>query len=160
MRCSGRNRQQLYYALYDGVTTTTDEWGNENGQDVSYTEPQALYANVSAAKNAEFADIFGINIDYDRVLMLPVRDYPIDEHSVLWLDGADPTKDSFNYVVRRVSRSVNFTAIAIKRVDVVYEQSSSQSNTNAEQHTEPDNGTGGVLPESGQESPDSPGEGG
>lgn len=157
MRCAGRNLQQLYYATYTGVTTTTDEWGNENGQAVSYSEPVALYANISAAKNAEFADIFGINIDYDRVLVLPVREFPIDEHSVLWVD-ADPKDSPYNYVVRRVSRSVNFTAIAIKRVDVY--ESSSQSNAVSEQHTEPDNGTGGVLPESGQESPDSPGTGG
>lgn len=126
MRCSGRNRQLIYYALYAGVTTTTDEWGNEDGQAVSYSEPVALYCNVSAAKNAEFADIFGINIDYDRVLILPVREFPIDEHAVLWV-GVDPANNPYNYVVRRVSSSVNCTAIAIKRVDVQYEDSGSNT---------------------------------
>jgi len=120
VRCANRNYQKVYYATYEGVTTTTDEWGNEDGQAVSYSEPVALNCNISAAKNAEFADIFGINIDYDRVLILPVREFPIDEHSVLWV-GVDPNTEPYNYVVRRVSSSVNNTAIAIKRVDVQYE---------------------------------------
>lgn len=117
MRCSTRNHQLVHYARYEGTSITTDEWGNETGESVNHEDPVPLYVNVSAAKNAEFADVFGINIDYDRVLILPVRNFDIDEHSVLWID-ANPATEPFDYIVRRVSRSVNATAVAVKRVDV------------------------------------------
>lgn len=118
MRCSNRNYQRIYYAKYTGVTTTTDEWGNENGQEITYSEPISMNCNISAAKNAEFADIFGMNVDYDRVLIIPSRTFELDEYSVVWVDADPANDDPYDYVVRRVSRSLNATAVAIKRVDV------------------------------------------
>lgn len=155
MRCSGRNLQLVHYALYNGVSSVTDEYGNEIGQEVSYGSPKPLYVNISAARNAEFADVFGLNIDYDRVMVIPTRNFEIDEQSVLWVD-TDSESGPFDYIVRRVSKSINQTAIAIKRVDVLYGNTSSESNSNTEQHPEPDNGTGSVLPESGAQSSDTP----
>lgn len=117
MRCALRNRSPIYYAVYLGVSTVTDEYGNETGEKVRYSPAMPLYANVSAAKNVDTADVFGLDVNYDKVIVVPGRDCPINEHSVLWVDTRDPSAP-YDYVVRRVSRSLNSTAIAIGRVDV------------------------------------------
>lgn len=118
MRCAGRNRRRVYYANVIGEKTAYDEYGNESGQELVYTAPTPLLANVSAARNADTAAVFGIDINYDKVLMVAGRDCPITETTVLWVDH-EPTYDqAYDYVVSRVSESLNSTAVALRKVDV------------------------------------------
>lgn len=117
MRCSGRNRMLVHYANYDKTTVTKDEWGNETGEGVTYTDPQPLYVHVSAAKNTDTVSMFGVNIDYDRILVFASRLVPFNEHSVFWID-TNPMTDHYDYIVKRVAKSPNGTTVAIKRVDV------------------------------------------
>ena len=117
MRCALRNRSPIYYALYQGVGPVIDENGFETGEKVQYSPATPLYANVSAAKNVDTADVFGLDVNYDKVIVVPGRDCPIDEYSVLWVDTQN-TSGPYDYVVRRISKSLNSTAIAIGRVDV------------------------------------------
>ena len=53
-------------------------------------------------------------IDYDKVLCTETTD--LDENAVVWLD-TEPTAP-YNYRVRRVSKSINGTLVALKQVDV------------------------------------------
>lgn len=118
MRCASRNRIPLWYATFEGTQATHDEYGNENGEEVIYSDPVRLLANVSAARNVDTADVFGIDINYDRVIVIPGRSCPIAETSVLWVDHSPEGNQPFDHVVARVSRSINSTAIAIRKVDV------------------------------------------
>lgn len=118
MRCSNRNKRKIYYALFDSTAAAEDEYGNETGETVVYTDPVPMLANVSAAKNVDTADVFGIDVNYDKVIMVAGRSCPIEETSVLWVDTDPSNNKPYDYVVARVSRSINSTAIAVRKVDV------------------------------------------
>ena len=97
------------------LNIVTDENGNYTGeQEVIYTEPIKAWGNISAAKGDSYAAGFGTMIDYDKVLCTETTD--LDENAVVWLD-TEPTAP-YNYRVRRVSKSINGTLVALKQVDV------------------------------------------
>jgi hypothetical protein len=78
--------------------------------------------NVSAARGTAYEDFFGVNTDYERVAVTEDMLSLITETSVLFVDKLptfnadnDPLND---YVVKKVARSLNIIAYAIKRVSV------------------------------------------
>ena len=79
-------------------------------------------ANVSPARGQASVEMFG-NLDgYDKVLVTDWVECPIDENSVLFVDKA-PAYDTsghpiYDYIVRRVAKSLNSVAIAIGKVSV------------------------------------------
>lgn len=116
MRTLERNKTVYWYALYTGVVKLTDDDGRYTGeQEVIYTEPVKARGNISAAKGDAYSAQFGTFVDYDSVLIADKTQ--LDENSVLWI-GVDPSVAPYNYRVRRVSRSLNGVAVAIKKVDV------------------------------------------
>lgn len=115
-----------------------DEYGNQNGETIPYyATPVAYRANYSPASGAVQAEMFGDLEQYDRVIVVDT-DCPIDEHTVLFIEK-EPTFSSvttyaydddnelvektyyvpdYNYIVRRVSTSLNNKAIAVRQVKV------------------------------------------
>ena len=125
MRCMARNKSKFYYAKYIGETEIIDEEGNRIGEyEISYSNPNECFGNVSSAQGEMQSRQFGESESYDKVIVLDDRDAPIDEHSILWVDtppllNEDGTTDTpYDYTVRRVARSLNGVSIAIKKVDV------------------------------------------
>lgn len=134
MRMMNRNKVKIYYALYEGKVDAVDEYGNFTGEkEPQYSNPVALYANVSAVKKGEAqAWQFGDNLNYDRTVALDTDCPPIDEYSVLWVDsepqlntdGTLATNDSGeiitprDHVVKRVAKSLNTVVLAIQKVNV------------------------------------------
>lgn len=121
MRCLNRNKRPFSYALYEGreAVTETDEWGNviETGEyTVKYSNPVSSCGNFSPASGSMTAELFGGNEGYDKVLTLDNPNCPIDEYSILWVD-ADTTQ-TYDYVVKKVARSLNSVSIAISKVNV------------------------------------------
>ena len=121
MRCLRRNKTKFYYALFEGKNpvTTADEFGNtiNTGEyAVTYGAPIECEANISPASGATSIEMFGSAEGYDKIIVLDDPDVPINEYSVLWVDR-DTTED-YNYVVRRVAKSINSVSIAISRVSV------------------------------------------
>ena len=122
MRCLNRNSIGFYYAVYQGSTPVLvkDEYGNEieTGEyEVSYDEPEYARGNISPAKGAVAVEVFGSTEGYDRVLVIDDPDTPIDEYTVLWVD-TDDTDEPYDYIVRKVARSLNSASIAISKVNV------------------------------------------
>lgn len=122
MRCLNRNSIWFYYAVYQGRTPVLakDEYGNEieTGEyEVSYDEPERARGNISPAKGAVAVELFGSAEGYDRVLVVDDPNTPIDEHTVLWVD-TDDTDEPYDYIVRKVARSLNSASIAISKVNV------------------------------------------
>nr|DAH45248.1 MAG TPA: hypothetical protein [Caudoviricetes sp.] len=122
MRCLNRNSIGFYYAVYQGSTPVLvkDEYGNEieTGEyEVSYDEPEYARGNISPAKGAVAVEVFGSAEGYDRVLVIDDPDTPIDEYTVLWVD-TDDTDEPYDYIVRKVARSLNSASIAISKVNV------------------------------------------
>ena len=133
MRTLKRNQTPIWYAQYQRQVELTDADGNYTGEQVAiYGPPSMMMANVSPTTGQSYAESFGYLKDYDRVIMTDWMECPIDENTVLWYDkepetipapGGNPgdtvkSSTGFNYIVRRVAKSLNSIAIAISRVDV------------------------------------------
>lgn len=117
MRTLERNKQKVFYALYDRKIPIIDEYGNPTGEyEISYTEPVLLRINVSPAVGEYQLRQFGGLADYDRVLITDEHDLPIAEDSVFWIDNLD-TSQPHDYVVKRLSKGLNSLSIAVSKVN-------------------------------------------
>ena len=140
MKCLNRNLKKFYYKLYEGKERIYDTDGNETGEyRVVYSAPVMAEANISSAKGSAIAEDFGVSLNYDRVLITNDINCPIDEHSILFIDESiedvlmddngqpiltddnEPivvTENEYNYIVKKVAKSLNTIAYAIAKVDV------------------------------------------
>lgn len=127
MQMLKRNQRTFYYALYEGKTPVVDEYGNVTGEYlIQRGHPNSYKANISSATGETSTRLFGENESYDKVIVLSNDDVAeqIDEYTVLWvdtfpeLDEEGNTETPYDYIVKKVSRSLNSTAIAIAKVKV------------------------------------------
>ena len=125
MRCMVRNKSTFYYASYTNQTEIIDEYGNATGEyDVAYGNPIKMLGNVSAAQGEIQSRQFGESESYDKVIVLDENDAHIDEHSILWVDtlphlNEDGSTDTpYDYIVKKVAKSLNGVSIAISKVTV------------------------------------------
>lgn len=118
MRDLKRNTQRVYYKLYLGEKEIFDQYGNSTG---SYLPlyGELMYADlvVSPNKGAAEAEQFGSLLDYDRTITTADVKVPIDENSVLWLDGAN-TDGAWNYVVKKRAPWKNSIQFAVSQVTI------------------------------------------
>lgn len=127
MRTLSRNKRKFYYCLFDSTSTVTDGNGNETGTKTVYKAAVPMYANISSATGIAQTEQFGNLENYDKVIVTDDLNCPIDENSVLFIDkapeytktplGADD-EPLYDYVVRRVARSINSISIAVRKVTV------------------------------------------
>lgn len=124
MRTMERNKQSFFYLLYDRKEPATDEDGNETGEETVVYKPAVSFrANVSAATGASQVEQFGSLTGYDKVIVTDDMTCPIDENSVLFLDkrpeyGEEDGQPLYDYMVRRVAKSLNSISIAVTKVSV------------------------------------------
>lgn len=124
MRTMERNKQSFFYLLYDRKEPVTDEGGNETGEETVVYKPAVSFrANVSAATGASQVEQFGSLTGYDKVIVTDDMTCPIDENSVLFLDkrpeyGEEDGQPLYDYMVRRVAKSLNSISIAVTKVSV------------------------------------------
>lgn len=125
MKCLERNKQTFYYSLYESKEAIKDEYGNVTGEyEIIRGNPQMARANISAAKGEVDSNQFGENLAYDRVVIMEDADTDIDEYTVMWvdtmptLDESGATDTPYDYIVKKVARSINSVSIAISKVDV------------------------------------------
>lgn len=133
MRCMERNKVKFYYALYVKKEPIMDEYGNATGEyEVVHSNPQVFFANISAAKGETQSRQFGENLSYDKVIAMDNESPCIDEYSVLWVDTVPRlekdgslsvdkegvTITPYDYIVKKVAKSLNHVSIAISKVSV------------------------------------------
>lgn len=140
MRCLDRDKQWVLVSFFIEKVVCKDDQGRLTGKhEVVRTEPIPLLCSVSASKGTAENSPFGLDLDYDKTVIIEDVDYPIDESSVLWVDNypgpdsrdgqddADDVDDSFSqvltdkpydYTVKRIAKSPNYLVAAIKRVEV------------------------------------------
>lgn len=113
-----RNTQPVYFKLYLGEKEIIDQYGNSMGSYLPvYGELMRADLVVSPNKGAAEAEQFGSLLDYDRVMTTANTVVPIDENSVLWLDGAD-TNGAWNYVVKKRAPWKNSIQFAVSQVTI------------------------------------------
>lgn len=123
MKVMERNKRTFWYCLYDRKEPIIDEDGNETGEEqIVYKPAQGLRANISAASGSSQVEQFGNLAGYDKVIVLDDTSCPIDENTVLFIDK-DPAHDEdgkplYDYMVKRVARSLNSVSIAVTKVSV------------------------------------------
>lgn len=123
MRALKKNMVPFWYSLYEGSYPVTDEDGLLTGENSArYSAPVQAYANISPASSGTTVQPFGTDIRYDKVIVIVDPKFPVDEHSLLRLDG-NPIYDSEgnlipDYIVVRVSRSLNSVSYAVRQVEV------------------------------------------
>lgn len=123
MKIMERNKQSLFYCLFDTSQAVTNAEGDETGEyKVTYKAEVEMKANISAATGYAQVEQFGNFITYDKVIVTDDMSCPIDENTVLFIDKApEYDKDGnplFDYTVRRVAKSLNSIAIAVSKVNV------------------------------------------
>jgi hypothetical protein len=125
MRALVRNKILIHYANYRDKKPIKDEYGNLTGEyEVSYENPVAVKANVSAARGEATTRQFGDDVSYDRVILIDDHKFPINESSIRWIDTPPKiqedgsTKDPHDYIVKQVAISLNSVSIAVSKVNV------------------------------------------
>ena len=125
MRTLHRNKIRIYYANYRNKIPLKDEYGNLTGEyKITYGNPVAVMANVSAARGEATTRQFGEDVSYDRIIVLDDPTFPIAETSILWIDTlpeiADDgsTKTPHDYIVKQIAHSLNSVSIAVSGVSV------------------------------------------
>ena len=125
MKCLERNKRVFYYANYMGKTAEIDEDGNYTGEyELSYTNPIACKAYISRATGMTAQEVFGGLDGYDKVVLMDSSDVNLDESSVLWVDSVPllenngSTTTPYDYKIKMIAESQNFTQIAIAKVKV------------------------------------------
>ena len=133
MRCLDRNKRSFYYALFIEKRPIMDEYGNETSEnEIVYGKPVSCKGNISAARGETATRQFGEDEGYDRVIVLDKPDTPIDEYAVLWVDSTPSLTEEgelatdengevvtpWDYIVKKVARSLNSVSIAISKVNV------------------------------------------
>lgn len=139
MRSLKKNMQKLYYSTYEKEVEVykTDENGdivyvNVDGEDVPvvtgtkplYNKPVLFYANISAGKGSAQDSPFGSDVDYTRTISTSDMKCPINELTLLWLEGkpryntdGSVDADSSDYKVAAYpAKSLNNIVIAIKKL--------------------------------------------
>ena len=118
MRNLRRNLSTVYFKPFVKTEEILDEWGNPTGSfKPVYGELQSARLCISPSRGSTSDDTFGTTLDYDRAMTTADIDCPIDENTVLWLDGAETT-EPHNYIVKKRAPWKNSVAYAIKRVTV------------------------------------------
>lgn len=123
MRALKKNMVPFWYSLYEDSFPVTDEDGLLMGENaVRYSAPVQAYANISPSSSGTMVQPFGTDIRYDKVIVVSDPKFPVDEHSLLRLDG-NPVYDLDgnlipDYIVVRVSKSLNSVSYAVRKVEV------------------------------------------
>lgn len=123
MKLMSINQRYFYYALLLRQDPIYDEWGNETGETkLVYANPVKMMANISAAGGASQVEQFGNLTGYSRVIVTSDMSCPIDENTVLFIDKEAEFSDDgtpvYNYVVKRVAKSLNSISYAVSEADV------------------------------------------
>lgn len=112
MRSLKRNQRKIYYKTL-ALSKTYDEYGNE---EYARSELKSINISVSGNKGNTSDQFFGTSLDYDRTMSISNVNCEIDENTVLWIDKSP--NESYDYIVKKKSITLNETVYAIKRVDV------------------------------------------
>lgn len=123
MRCLNRNKQKFYYCLPIGAGDNYDEYGNLTGEHpIIYSIAFEEEANISPATGVSSTEQFGNLENYDKVIVTDNVNSPINENTVLFVDKPVSFDDYgmplYDYVVKRISKSLNHISIAIAKVSV------------------------------------------
>ena len=117
MKTLRRNQTLIKYATFKDKAEILDGNGYRTGQFTNrYNAKTDLWAYVSAARGETQLDMFGVNVNYTKTLIVDDVNCPIDENTILWIDNL--TAEPYDYIVVQKAKSLNGISYAIRKVDV------------------------------------------
>ena len=119
-----RNKQRFYYALLD-TEDLVEEILDENGQGTGEYAPKRLdpievWGNIAVPTGFTNIEKFGNIVSYDIVITLEDKDTPINESTVLWVYTNPNEDEPWDFMVRRVARSLNSATLQCAQAKVNY----------------------------------------
>lgn len=115
-----RNTFEVWYQTYEGESEEIDEYGNKTGSfSPVYGPLQSARMVVSPNRGDASLEMFGTLLDYDRTISTADTTCPINEQTILWLDGAPITGPYTHYVKQRAPWK-NSLVFAVKQVEVTH----------------------------------------
>lgn len=116
MRNLQRNKQTFQYRTYVGKTDVQRDGYSTGVPLIEYSEPVTRRGSISPASGYSQTEQFGALDDYDKVIITH-EELPIDETSVINIENiVDTASAPYDYIVKRVAKSLNYTSVAIKKV--------------------------------------------
>lgn len=140
MRTLAKNKQKLYYSLFDDSAEQYEK--NPDGttkyitidgvsvpvevgtQTNSYAKPVGFKANIAFGGDSDI-QTYGISIgDYDAIVVTDKNKYPIKESSLIWFETTpvylDPDEKivdpkSADYTVKAAVNTLNYSKFVLKR---------------------------------------------
>ncbi|MBO7673620.1 MAG: hypothetical protein J6S63_01265 [Atopobiaceae bacterium] len=132
MRNLYRDTQGVWVSLYESKERLIEngEWTGEYL--ITRSTPFRVFPTITASRGSVNHEVFGIDLSYDRTATFASTDTGITETAVFWLesepafDGAgNLIVDSYgqptvpwDHVVELVAVNRNYTAVALRRVEV------------------------------------------
>lgn len=123
MRSLEINKEHFWYCQYAGKEERLNEKGNFTGTYITYYEkPVNAKGCISTAKSNDSIETFGVDLDYDKTIIIDDRSYPIDEQTLIFIekepewDEESKTLNNRDYVIKKIAKSLNVIQIAIKKV--------------------------------------------
>ena len=123
MRLLRKNRQPVWWANYISTGPTYDEYGNENGSVITYTEPVESFWNVGFIESEAEVQAFGIQaIDILRIIA-EKQGFSLTPESILWFNKEpdlpyNPQAPQHNYTIAGIRPGLNEVVFYAKRVKV------------------------------------------
>lgn len=122
MRGLMRNKRPIYYSNFSKIEYEEKDGKKTGHKKVVYQNVQIAYGTVSAPSGSTSLEMFGTDEDYDKTIVLDMPTIDINENTVLWVDKPYTEGTSYDYIVRRVIRNINYMFIGIRKVNVQKEQ--------------------------------------
>ena len=125
MRTAQRNKREIWYALYNGVTDVVDEDGNYTGeQTVSYGTPTLARMNVSGGRGQAEIEMFGVDNPFTHTAVTGDLKTNFTTDTVFWFGvtpGATAEDVPYNFRCTGISKTINGCTIALAEVTVSVE---------------------------------------
>ena len=124
MRNLAINKRKFFVLNYKGKEPIVDRQGYETGEyRIVYKKQVPFQAHISGAMGSTFVDNNGVNIEYDKSLVLTLWEFEqlkITENSVFFIDKK-PEYDThqrplYDYKVERIRDTLNEVVILLKKV--------------------------------------------
>lgn len=107
-----RDRADVRYRAYLETKDVTDENGKLTGEKIRiYADPRPIYGSVSTSGNEVSQQIFGTSLDYDYAIISHEKNLSVKEDDLIFIEEKTCR-------IRKISKSPNVTAIAVREVSV------------------------------------------
>ena len=122
MRTLQRNKRDIWYALYNGVTDAVDDDGNYTGEQVvSYGTPTAARMNVSGGRGQAEIELFGVDNPFTHTAVTDDLTTNFTTDTIWWF-GIEPGPTAeyvpHNFRCTGLSRTINQLVIALEEISV------------------------------------------